>query len=194
MQITNLPNATRSTALSMALLAMIQAACTPASTQVDSMDDSEELRLMYVEDQTDRQAESVDWSVVGPRDRARLARVKELFASDSLYTANDYYHAAMILQHGAEPEDYLLAHEFCVVAIIKGRNDKATRWLAAASEDRFLMNLDRPQRFATQFRSVGVDGPVLLYKVDSSVTDGLRHLMDARTLEGAKAQEADFNK
>ena len=43
----------------------------------------------------------------------------------------------MILQHGGEPEDYLLAHELCVVAI--GRGEERAKWLAAASEDRFIM-------------------------------------------------------
>jgi hypothetical protein len=163
--------------------------------QAEATDDNQELRQMHVEDQSDRRPPdggSIDWSVVGERDSTRLERVKKLFAADSLRTANDYYHAAMILQHGATPEDYLLAHEFCIVAIIKGKNDKAARWLAAASEDRFLMSLERPQRFATQFRSTG-GAPVRLYEVDPSVTDELRRLMDARTLEEAKAQEAEFN-
>lgn len=53
------------------------------------------------------------------------------------------------------PDDFLLAHEFCVIAIIKGKNDREARWLAASSEDRFLMNIQRPQRFGTQFRSAG---------------------------------------
>ena len=50
-------------------------------------------------------------TVVAPRDRARQSRVKVLFAANGLTTANDYYHAAMILQHGDAPEDFLLAHE-----------------------------------------------------------------------------------
>jgi hypothetical protein len=49
----------------------------------------------------------------------------------------------------SRPDDYLLAHELCVVAI--GKGEKRARWLAAASEDRFLMALKRPQRFATQY-------------------------------------------
>jgi hypothetical protein len=99
----------------------------------------------------------------------------------------------MILQHGSTPEDYLLAHEFCVVAIIKGKNDQAARWLAAASEDRFLMSLDRPQRFATQYRSIN-GGPVHLYELDPSVTDELRRLMDTQALEGDEAQETEPKK
>ena len=68
-----------------------------------------------------------------------------------LYTGADNYYAAMILQHGEKPEDYLLAHELCIVAISK-REAKA-KWLAAATEDRFLMMIGHPQRFATQFRA-----------------------------------------
>src|SRR5262249_29330526 len=115
--------------------------------------DREELVKMFDEDQADRAPDNVDWSVVLRRDRARLARVKELFTSGGLQTGEDFHRAAMILQHGSEPEDQLLAHEFCVAALALGKVDDATKWLAAASEDRFLMNIDRPQRFATQYRS-----------------------------------------
>ena len=165
----------------------------PASVpQAQVLDDSEELRRLYDEDQADRSpadGKPVDWGVVGPRDHGRLARVKGLFAADRLRTANDYYHAAMILQHGEVPEDYLLAHELCVVAITKGKNDRDTRWLAASSEDRFLMNIERPQRFATQFRWAD-DGPVELYAIDPSVTDELRRLMGAHSLAEARAHAA----
>jgi hypothetical protein len=154
--------------------------------------DNKELKRLHDEDQADRAPETIDWSVVAPRDQERLKRVKELFASNGLHTATDYYHAALILQHGQIPEDFLLAHEFCVVAIIKGKNDKDTWWLAASAEDRYLMNIDRPQRFGTQFRSVG-DGPIKLYAVDSTVTDELRRLMGAHTLAEARAHEAKLN-
>ena len=155
--------------------------------------DSQELKRLFEDDQAERAREPIDWSVVGPRDRARLNRVKDLFARSALHTANDYYHAAMVLQHGEAPEDFLLAHEFCVVAIIKGRNGRDTRSLAAAAEDRFLMNIGRPQRFATQFRSDG-GGPMKLYAVDTSVTDALRRQMDTPSLAEAKAQEAALNR
>jgi hypothetical protein len=155
--------------------------------------DSEELRRLHDEDQADRTPRVIDWSVVGPRDRARLKRVKELFATDALRTADDYYHSAMILQHGEAPEDFLLAHEFCVVAMSIGKNDRETRWLAAAAEDRFLMNIGRPQRFGTQFRSEGA-GPLRLYTVSDEMTDALRRLMGVPTLAEAKAQESELNK
>ena len=167
-----------------------------SSQQASPPQDSQELRRLHDEDQADRSpadGKPIDWAVVGPRDRARLSRVKSLFSEDRLKTANDYYHAAMILQHGDAPEDYLLAHEFCVVAITKGKNDRETRWLAASSEDRFLMNIGRLQRFATQFHSEG-DGPIKLYPVDTAVTDNLRRLMGAHSLAEARAHEAELNK
>jgi hypothetical protein len=55
------------------------------------------------------------------------------------------------------------------------------------------MNLDRPQRFGTQYRSDGSE-PMRLYKVGEGVTDELRRIMATPTLAEAKAQEADFAK
>ncbi len=157
--------------------------------------DNEKLARLYREDQSDRTApegKPIDWSVVGPRDRAREARIKQLYQKDSLQTGADYYHAAMILQHAQAPEDFLLAHEFCIIAISKG--DKRALWLAAASEDRFLMNIGRPQRFATQYRSDDGKSPVRLYTVDPNVTDGLRRAFNALFLADAKAHEKMMNK
>jgi hypothetical protein len=167
---------------------------TPATPTVR---DNEELVRMFQEDQADRtpsNSKDIDWAVVGPRDKARLSRVKAIYMQNGLHTGADYYHAAMILQHGDVPEDFLLAHEFCVAAIVKGKNDKDTRWLAAASEDRFLMNIGRPQRFATQYRADSGTAPFRLYKVDETVTDELRRALDAPSLAKAKAKEAEINK
>jgi hypothetical protein len=96
----------------------------------------------------------------------------------------------MILQQGKAPEDFLLSHEFCVVAISKGKNDKEV--LATSSEDR-SMNIGRPQRFGTQFHSEG-NGPILLYAVDSGVTDEKRPETGVRSLAEARAHEAELNK
>ena len=154
--------------------------------------DNDELRRQYAEDQADRNPILPPDQLI-PRDRSRRRRVKELFAADGLRTANDYYYSAMILQHGEGPEDFLLAHELCVAAMATGRIDPKTRWLAAASEDRFLMSIGRPQRFGTQFHSEGA-APVRLYTVSDDVTDGFRRLMAVPTLAEAKAREAEINK
>jgi hypothetical protein len=165
--------------------------------------DNEELIRMEQDDQTDRTppaGKSFDREAAMQRDDARLARVKELYRQNKLQTSNDYYRAALILHHSSAPEDYLLAHELCVVAISKWKPNTGAldaRGLAAASEDRFLMSIDRPQRFGTQYRPEDENAPVKhykLYKTDSGVTDELRGLMNVPSLAAAKAREAEMGK
>jgi hypothetical protein len=153
-----------------------------------------ELARLFTDDQADRKPEAgrpIDWAVVEKRDKARLARVRELYTRDELRAGEDYWHAAMVLQHGGEPADYLLAHELCVVAIAKGF-DRA-KWLAAASEDRFLGSVGRSQRFGTQYRSSGPNAPYQLSPIEDGVTDALRRVFNAPTLAEAMAREAEMN-
>ena len=155
---------------------------------------SEELARMFVEDQGDRTpqpAGPIDWEVVGPRDSVRLARVKQMCRSQRLSTGMDYYHAAMILQHAHEPDDYLLAHELCIMAV--GKGVEQARWLAAASEDRYLMNMGRPQRFGTQYRIDGTDGKWSLYDVGEGVTDGMRRDFNVPPLYEAQEYAEKMN-
>jgi hypothetical protein len=166
------------------------------SDRLQSPKDNPELKGLCVQDQSDRtppEGKSIDWALVGPRDKARLTRVKELYMQNLLKTANDYDCAATVLQHGQVPEDFLLAHEFWVVAVSMGKNDRETLSMVAASEDRFLMNIGRPQRFGTQLRSVD-NGPIVLYPVDGGVTDELRRLMGGHSLAEIKARAAEMNK
>lgn len=164
------------------------------SAQTPASKDNEELSRLCQEDQADRKLDprQIDWPTVSARDRARLARTKELYNQNRLQTGTDFFNAALILQHGDLPEDFLLAHELCVVAIMKGESQ--ARWLAAASEDRFLMNIGRPQRFGTQYRSDPANAPIKLYTVDPTVTDELRRALNVPTLAQAKAREAELNK
>jgi hypothetical protein len=67
-----------------------------------------EVARLCAEDQADREPSEekpIDWKLVGPRDAARLARIKELYQAGSLKTGPDFHRAALVLQHGAEPED-----------------------------------------------------------------------------------------
>lgn len=155
---------------------------------------NEELTRLYKEDQADRMPpprEQINWHVVGPRDAARLLRVKELCQGQSLRTGADYYHAAVILQHSSEPEDYLLAHELCIIAIIKGKEQ--AKWLAAASEDRYLMSIGRPQRFGTQYRLDKAGGD-FLYEVAPGLSDEIRRAFNCPSLSEAQAKTEQINK
>jgi hypothetical protein len=152
--------------------------------------DNADLKKLYEQDQADRRPSggtSIDWASVVSRDREREAHVQNLFTRDMLHTGHDYYHAALILMHSNAPESHLLAHELSIVAAIKGV-DKA-RWLIAASEDRFLMNIGRPQRFGTQYRSPGPEEPMRLYDLDGVVTDRLRSELSVPSLEEARERE-----
>jgi hypothetical protein len=155
-----------------------------------AVEDNEELARLFQEDQSDRMPKDgkpIDWKKILPRDRAREGRVKELYRDDALQTGADYFHAAMILQHSPTVDDYLLAHELCIVGISKG--EPRAKWLAAASEDRFLMNIGRPQRFGTQYRSDVSGKNLRLYKVGEGVTDHLRRELGVPSLAEAKNRE-----
>ena len=152
---------------------------------------SDELARLFTEDQADRKTDSIDWEEVGPRDRLRLARVKQLYRGQKLQTGLDYFHAAMVLQHGREADDYLLAHEFCIVAISKGVEN--AKWLAAASEDRFLTNTGRLQRFGTQYQIDNPSGRWSLQEVSPEVEDSLRSMLNVPSLLAAQAYAKDMN-
>jgi hypothetical protein len=181
-----------------ALVALTIAGLT-ASPSVPAPDpppaDNAELARMNQEDQADRQGtiHDVDWTVVKPRDDARLKRTKELYAAGALRTGRDWLRAAMILQHGNDADDFLLAHEMCVVALAQGVTE--ARGLAAASEDRFLRKIGRSQRFGSQFEPEGEPGKwrFRLAPMDTGVTDELRAAMGVPPLAEIKASESQFD-
>src|ERR1051326_8221462 len=111
--------------------------------QKPAASDNPELTKICDDDQADRQGDikKIDWSVVGKRDAERLKRVKEIYSEGGIHSGMDMFHAALVLQHSNLPDDYLLSHDLCVCAIATGQAPGAN-WLAAASEDRFLMNIN----------------------------------------------------
>jgi hypothetical protein len=123
-----------------------------SAAAVEAKSSTTDLKKLFEEDQAERMpgpGKNIDWEAVSQRDEAREARVKELLRSGALHSGADFYHAAMILQHAVDADDYLLAHDLCVIAIAKG--EERAKWLAAASLDRFLLAIGRQQRFGTQF-------------------------------------------
>src|SRR6476659_216427 len=86
--------------------------------QTSPPSDNAELARMFQEDQDDRKPglHGIDWAKVKPRDDARLARTRELYASGALRTGADWFRAALILQHSSGADDCLLAHEMRVAA------------------------------------------------------------------------------
>jgi hypothetical protein len=80
---------------------------------------------------------------------ARRAEVRKLLEEGKLTSGEDFSDAALIFQHGQTPEEFLFAHVLAVEALIRGGS--ADKWLAAATLDRYLQAVNRPQIFGTQY-------------------------------------------
>lgn len=154
----------------------------------------QELYRIYEADQDDRNAgpDGIDWSKVTPRDEARRERVLEILARDEATQSDDYYHAAMIFQHGSSLEDIDQAHRLALRAVeLDGGNERA-KWLAAATKDRWLMKQDRPQLYGTQYRKA--DGVWILHPVDPAVTDEERARWNVQPLRQSLRFAAELNR
>src|SRR5512145_3342327 len=64
--------------------------------------DNVELRKMYNEDQNSRMSSNIDWTELSKEDNIREKRVYELITLGQIITGKDYYHSAMIFQHGKD--------------------------------------------------------------------------------------------
>lgn len=113
--------------------------------------DNAALTQLFNTDQVARQGKNIDWQKLSADDEARREEVHKMLLAGEVRTANDYFHAALIFQHGQKPDDYLLAHVLAVDAISLG--NKNARWLSAATLDCYLLAISQPQIFGTQFQS-----------------------------------------
>jgi hypothetical protein len=126
------------------------------AVQPESTTPNPEMASIYEDDQKVRQgdfAARTDWDTIEKADRARRERVAALLAAGALHTADDYWKAAFVFQHGDRSDDYLLAHTLGLVAVAKG--DQGAAWIAAAALDRYLQSVHQPQIYGTQFLGVG---------------------------------------
>jgi hypothetical protein len=133
-----------------------------------------ELYRLFTEDQADRAGgfNKIDWTVVRPRDLIRRNRTQELVRLGQAKTSADYFHAAMVMQHGDGVEDIEWAHKYALRAADLDGTSQDARWLAAASEDRWLRRQGKPQKYGTQFEVM--DGKWVLAPVDPTITDAER--------------------
>jgi hypothetical protein len=145
-------------------------------------------------DQADRSTgrDSINWSVVSVRDAARRTEVHKLLADGLLRTSGDYQAAALIFQHGEGVEDIRLAHSLATIARDLDPKNRGATFLIAATWDRLMMRLKRPQWYATQFVKQG--GRWVLYDIDESVvTDEERKRIGGRTLAEARILAESMN-
>lgn len=112
----------------------------------------EEIHQLFLDDQSDR-SENGSAPAYAPdvesRDTLRRAQVKLLLGAGKIQSARDFHDAAYVYQHGQQPADYLLAHILAVEAVVKG--DATSRWISAATLDRYLQAIGQKQVFGTQY-------------------------------------------
>ncbi len=160
--------------------------------------DCEEIRFLYEADQEDRtkleSAGSGAWqpqemSRLSERDVERRKQTLELLNGGKLRSADDYFYAAMVMQHGNKAEEYLLAHILATASLKLGREKSA--WLAGSSLDRYLIKIGQPQVFGSQFNNSQPTDPSKWTNEpynQNLVPDALRKIYYQPTLEETKSR------
>jgi hypothetical protein len=111
-----------------------------------------EMQRIYDEDQKPRQSLNMthaDWATINKQDEERRSQVRDLLARNVLHSGKDFEQAAFIFQHGAGPNDYLLAHTLAMISVARG--NASALWIATATLDRYLNATKQPQIYGTQF-------------------------------------------
>jgi hypothetical protein len=62
--------------------------------------DNAKIKKMYEDDQRARKVQNINWVLLNKNNSIRAKRVSELIDSGKIVTGKDYYHSAMIFQHG----------------------------------------------------------------------------------------------
>jgi hypothetical protein len=118
-----------------------------ASPQINSGATSR-IHQMFVEDQSENPSNITEAEHNRHGDARRL-EIRGMLAKGEIHTAQDFHDASFIFQHGEVADDYLLAHILAIEAVIKG--DDSSKWIAAATLDRYLQIIGKPQVFGTQY-------------------------------------------
>jgi hypothetical protein len=152
-----------------------------------------ELYILYQQDQADRRGgDDIDWSQISERDQKRRIMVEQMLEKGEVKMADDYFHAAMIFQHGSDGESYQLAHELALKAVELDSTKSVAKWLACAAKDRFLWHIGEPQWYGTQF--IQIDGLWTIDPIDTTmITDEERLEWNVPTLFEARQRVRQMN-
>lgn len=130
-------------------------------------------------DQTDRKTDNPE---ISKNDMSRLQEVKALYKNNVLRTSDDFYNAAIVFQHGEEPNDYLTANQLAEQAVNINPENQNAKILVAQSMDRYLLSTNKPQIFGTQRIELGE--LEYLQQIDTSqISDNRRKELGLMTLE-----------
>lgn len=136
---------------------------------------SRELAELYRDDQKDQNDPT--WTAdndleFSKRQETRRDRVMQFVTAGQLASAEDWNHAAMLLQHGQSADDYLLAHVLAVPPATQKL--PFSEFMSAATLDRFLQHIGRPQIFATQTAGSDPATAPLMEPFDDSMSNSIR--------------------
>ncbi|APU70203.1 tetratricopeptide repeat protein [Christiangramia flava] len=157
-----------------------------------AQENNKELVTMYKKDQASRMNGPIDWAVLSREDSIRRASVDRMIEEGKVKTAQDFYHAAMIYQHGNDTIASGKAVQYMKKAV--EMDPSTNKWLLAAAIDRDLMRKGEPQIYGTQFLKNGMNEPYIQYEIDSTqVSDAQRQDYGVPTLAQQKIQLERMN-
>ena len=160
----------------------------PLNEDVD-VDISLRMTELFTADQAARLLAMNSPAQINEEDTARRIEVIEYLKDSRIRTARDLVYSAYIFQHGDCSEHYLLANRLAEIAMDAGYQDAL--WIYAASLDRYLMSLDQPQKYGTQYTII--NGEYQLYPVDPATTDAERASYNVPSLEEAIQKSANIS-
>jgi hypothetical protein len=157
---------------------------------VDS--DNPQMASIVAADLADRKdGMHIDWQAVNITDGKRRLATKSLLQKGELHTGHDFENAALVFQHSDKPDDYLLAHALAMVAVSKGQ--KGAVWISAATLDRYLQSIGRPQIFGTQFSTLPGKLTTQEPYNRTLVSDSLRGYMGVPSAAAQDAQRKQYD-
>jgi hypothetical protein len=155
---------------------------------------NKKLKKIFEDDQNDRKNLAILQNpvVLNNHDNDRKRLVQSMIKDGSIMSGQDYYHAAMIFQHGQSIRDSERAVAFSKKAI--ELKFKKARSLYASCVDRLLTKQGKKQKFGTQYRKINSESPWELMPLDGTVTDEDRALYDIKSLEELKRRINKLNR
>ena len=157
--------------------------------------DNPRLEELFKADQAARQAEPDEGDVLTatPKDLERQKAVLEQIAAGALTTSADYFHAAVVFQHGATTENVALAYSLATIATRMQPTHPYAKFLTAAAWDRLMKRMGKPQWYGPQYVK-GRGGKYELYRVDEkAVTDQDRERLGVPALAASRERVRKMN-
>ena len=151
-----------------------------------------EMKKIFAEDQRVRQPyPNVDRASVNKSDVIRRTETMRPLNEGALHSGEDFTWAAHIVQHGSSPDDFLLAHTLAIEAIRKG--DSNATWIAAATLDRYLQSIQKPQIYGTQFSTPDGKAATQEPYTRTLIPDSLRRRLGVPDLAAQQVQRQQYD-